>query len=91
MIGFSFMERVGFELDEIALCQGECATATALMRQMLGARKFDDALEYARQATVKARDLHTMLAHIEALVAVEIQPSEDDFEDSKLVYEGKVA
>lgn len=86
-----FLHRIGFELDEIALCQGECATTAALMRQSLGARRPDDALEYARQATVKARDLHTMLAHIETLIAVEIQPSADDFEDSELVYEGKVA
>lgn len=83
-----FLPRISFELDEIALCQGECATASALMHQMLGARKFDDALEYARQATVKARDLHTMLAHIETLVALEMQPSADDFEASPNVYEG---
>lgn len=73
-----FLHCISFELDEIALCQGECATASALMRQMLGARKFDDALEYARQATVKARDLHTMLAHIETLVALEIQPKQEN-------------
>lgn len=84
-------ERLKYELDEIALARSDCMLAEAKMVLAIDRGQFQDAQEAAHQGQVKAKQLHTMLAHIETVIGVEIQSSADDFEDSNLVYEGKVA
>lgn len=84
-------DRIQFELHEIELARSACMVAEAKMLHALGRQQYQDAMEAAHEASIKARQLHTMLAHVETVIGAEIQPSDDDFEDSELVYEGKVA
>lgn len=83
-------DRIQFELGEIELARSACMVAEAKMLHALGRKQYQDAMEAAHEAAIKARQLHTMLAHLETVIGAEIQPNDDDFEDAKQVY-GDVA
>lgn len=84
-------DRIQYELGEIELARSSCMVAEARMLHALSHNQLQDAMEAAREAAISARQLHTMLAHLETVIGAEIQPNDDDYEDSEQVYEGKVA
>lgn len=91
MSKFTLAERLQYELGEIELARSCCMVAEAKMLHALARNQLQDAMEAAHEASVKARQLHTMLAHLETVIGAEMQPDADDFENSPNVYEGKVA
>lgn len=82
---------ISFELSEIAEARDVLIAHEAALLLALDHGKLSDAQEAARLSAIKASQLQIMLAHISAVIGLEIERQAENFEDATQVYEGKVA